>query len=346
MKFTVAQIAQVVGGTVEGDPAATVASLAKIEEAGPGALAFLANAKYEHFLYTTQATAVIVSPELVLRQPVAAALVRVADPYSGFTKLLGFYQQATRFGRRGVEQPSFIGASSTIGEGHYRGAFSYVGEDCVLGENVLIFPHAYIGDRVRIGANSIIHAGAKVYADTIIGQRCVIKAGAVVGTDGFGFAPQPDGSYKAIPQIGNVVLEDDVSVGANTTVDCATMGSTLVRRGTKLDNLVQIAHNVEIGRHTVLAAQTGISGSCKIGDYCVLAGQVGLVGHISLANRTTLGAQSGLVKSVREEGQVLQGYPAFNLRANQRAAVVYRRLPELEQRVAALEKNQPAPDKA
>ncbi len=345
MKFTVGQIAQVVGGTVEGDATATVSSLAKIEEATTGALAFLANAKYEHFLYTTQATAVIVSPGLVLRHPVAAALVRVPDPYSGFTKLLEFYAQATRMGKRGVEQPSFMGAGTTMGAGHYRGAFSYVGEGCVLGENVLIFPHAYIGDRVRIGDNSIIHAGAKVYADTIIGQRCVIKAGAVVGTDGFGFAPQPDGSYKAIPQIGNVVLEDDVSVGANTTVDCATMGSTVVRRGTKLDNLVQIAHNVEVGQHTVIAAQTGISGSSKVGDYCVLAGQVGLVGHIALANRTTIGAQSGLVKSVREEGQILQGYPAFNLRANQRAAVVYRRLPELEQRVAALEKSQPAPDK-
>ena len=345
MKFTVAQIAQVVGGTVEGDAEATVSSLAKIEEAGPGALAFLANAKYEPFLYSTGATAVIVSPELPLRQAVAAALVRVADPYSAFTKLLEFYAQATRMGKRGVEQPSFMGESSTIGGGHYRGAFSYVGDNCVLGENVLIFPHAYIGDRVRIGDNSVIHAGAKIYADTVIGQRCVIKAGAVVGTDGFGFAPQADGSYRAIPQIGNVVLEDDVSIGANTTVDCATMGSTLIRRGTKIDNLVQIAHNVEVGQHTIIAAQTGLSGSVKVGDYCVLAGQVGLVGHISLANHTTLAAKTGLQKSVREEGQVLQGYPAFLLRDNQRAAVVYRRLPELEQRVAALEKSASAPDK-
>ena len=345
MKFTVGQIAQVVGGTVEGDAEAAVSSLAKIEEAGPGALAFLANAKYEQFLYTTQATAVIVSPELVLRHPVAATLVRVADPYSAFTKLLEFYAQATRMGKRGVEQPSFIGAGTAIGAGHYRGAFSYVGEGCVLGENVLIFPHAYIGDRVRIGDNSIIHAGAKVYADTVIGQRCVIKAGAVVGTDGFGFAPQADGAYKAIPQIGKVVLEDDVSIGANATVDCATMGSTLIRRGTKIDNLVQIAHNVEIGQHTVIAAQSGISGSSKVGDYCVLAGQVGLVGHISLANRTTIGAQSGLVKSVKEEGQILQGYPAFGLRDNQRSAVIFRRLPELERRLTALEKNQSAPDK-
>ncbi len=346
MKFTVGQIAQVVGGTVEGDAEATVSSLAKIEEAGAGSLAFLANAKYEPFLYTTRATAVIVSPELPLRQAVAASLIRVADPYSAFTKLLEFYAQATRMGKRGVEQPSFIGASSTIGAGHYRGAFSYVGENCVLGENVLIFPHAYIGDRVRIGDNSVIHAGAKIYADTVIGQRCVVKAGAVVGTDGFGFAPQPDGSYRAIPQIGNVVLEDDVSIGANATVDCATMGSTVVRQGAKIDNLVQLAHNVEIGKHTVIAAQTGISGSSKVGDYCVLAGQVGLVGHIALANRTTITAQSGVQKSTKEEGQVLQGYPAFSLKENQRATAVYRRLPELERRLTALEKSQPAPDKA
>lgn len=345
MKFTVGQIAQVLGGAVEGDADATVSSLAKIEEAGPGALAFLANTKYEPFLYTTRATAVIVSPELALRQPVAASLVRVADPYSAFTKLLEFYAQATRTAKRGVEQPSFLGESSTIGADHYRGAFSYVGENCVIGANVLIFPHAYIGDRVRIGDNSIIHAGAKIYPDTVIGQRCVIKAGAVVGTDGFGFAPQADGSYKAIPQIGNVVLEDDVSIGANATVDCATMGSTVVRQGAKIDNLVQLAHNVEIGKHTVIAAQTGISGSSKVGDYCVLAGQVGLVGHIALANRTTITAQSGVQKSVKQEGQTQQGYPAFNLKDNLRAAAIYRRLPELERRLTALEKSSPAPDK-
>ena len=345
MEFTVGQIAQVVGGTVEGDANATVSSLAKIEEAGLGALAFLANAKYEPFLYTTGATAVIVSPELLLRQPVAAALIRVAEPYLAFTKLLEFYQQATRTARRGVEQPAYMGETSTIGAGHYRGAFSYIGEGCVLGENVLIFPHAFIGDRVRIGDNSIIHAGAKIYADTVVGQRCVVKAGAVVGTDGFGFAPQADGSYKPIPQIGNVVLEDDVSIGANATIDCATMGSTIVRRGAKIDNLVQLAHNVEIGRHTVVAAQTGIAGSSKVGDFCTLAGQVGIAGHLVLANRTTVTAQAGVGKSVKQEGAILQGSTAFDFKQNQRAQVVFRRLPELESRVVALEKQQPAPEK-
>ncbi|QKG52221.1 UDP-3-O-(3-hydroxymyristoyl)glucosamine N-acyltransferase [Hymenobacter sp. BRD67] len=345
MKFTVGQIAQVVGGTVEGDANAAVSSLAKIEEAGAGALAFLANAKYESFLYTTGATAVMVSPELVLRQPVSAALIRVADPYLAFTRLLEFYQQATRTGRRGVEQPAFMGEGSTIGTGHYRGAFSYIGEGCVLGDDVLIFPHAYIGDRVTIGQGTVIHAGAKIYADTVIGSYCVVKAGAVVGTDGFGFAPQPDGSYKAIPQIGNVVLEDFVSIGANATIDCATLGSTVVRQGSKIDNLVQLAHNVEIGRHTVVAAQTGIAGSAKVGDYCVLAGQVGMAGHISLANKTTVTAQSGVGKTVKQEGTILQGSTAFDFKQNQRAQVTFRRLPELEQRVAQLEKAQSTPEK-
>ena len=196
----------------------------------------------------------------------------------------------------------YIGESSEIGPGHYRGAFSYIGEQCQLGENVLIFPHAYIGDRVTIGDGSIIHAGAKIYSDTVIGQFCVVKAGAVVGSDGFGFAPQPDGSYKAIPQIGNVVLEDYVSIGANATIDCATLGSTIMGTGSKIDNLVQLAHNVEIGQHTVIASQTGIAGSAKIGDHCVLAGQVGMAGHVTLANKTTVTAQSGVGKNVKQEG--------------------------------------------
>ncbi len=344
MEFTVQQIAEVLGGTVEGDATRRVTGLAKIEEAQAGALAFLANLKYEQHLYTTQASAVIVGRDLALRQPVAAALIRVADPYSGFTQLLEFYAQATRMGKRGVEEPAYMAASATIGAGHYRGAFSYIGEDCRLGDNVLVFPHAYIGDRVTIGEGSVIHAGAKIYPDTVIGRFCVVKAGAVVGTDGFGFAPQPDGSYRPIPQIGHVVLEDYVSIGANTTVDCATMGATRVREGTKIDNLVQVGHNVEIGRHTVIAGQTGISGSAKIGDYCVLGGQVGIVGHITLANKTTVAGQSGAHKSVKEEGRVLQGHPAIYIRDSQRAAVVYRRLPELLQRVERLERAANAPE--
>ncbi|OGX91389.1 UDP-3-O-(3-hydroxymyristoyl)glucosamine N-acyltransferase [Hymenobacter coccineus] len=345
MEFTVQQIADVVGGQVEGDATRRVASLAKIEEAQAGALAFLSNPKYEHFLYDTQASAVIVSPDLVLRHPVAAALVRVADPYSAFTKLLEFYAQATRTGKRGVEEPSYLAATATVGPGHYRGAFSYIGEDCRLGPDVLVFPHAYIGDRVTIGEGSVIHAGAKIYPDTVIGRFCVVKAGAVVGTDGFGFAPQPDGSYLPIPQIGNVVLGDYVSIGANTTVDCATMGTTRVGEGSKIDNLVQVGHNVEIGRHTVIAGQTGISGSTKIGDYCLLGGQVGVVGHVTLANRTTLAAQTGVHKSVKQEGQILQGRPALDLKQSQRVLVVYRNLPEILHRVERLEQAAKAPEK-
>lgn len=337
MEFTIQQIAEVLGGTVEGDAAGRISRLAKIEEAQAGALSFLSNLKYEPHLYTTGATAVIVGQDFTPRQAVAATLIRVENPYLGFSKLLEFYQQTTRSGRRGVEQPSYLSERAQVGEGGYRGAFSYVGEDCVLGRNVLIFPHAYIGDRTRIGDDTIIYAGAKLYPDTVVGSRCVVHAGAVLGSDGFGFAPQPDGSYQPIPQIGNVVLEDNVSIGANTTIDCATLGSTVVREGSKIDNLVQLAHNVEIGRHTVVAAQTGIAGSAKVGDYCVLAGQVGLAGHVALANKTTVTAQSGVGKTVRQEGQILQGSTAFDFKQNQRAQVIFRRLPELEQRLKAVE---------
>ena len=337
MEFTIQQIAEVLGGIVEGDAAQPISRLAKIEEAQAGALSFLANLKYEPYLYTTGATAVIVAQDFTPRQPVAAALIRVPDPYGGFSKLLAFYQQTTRSGLRGVEQPSYLAGSAQVGEGGYRGAFSYVGEGCVLGRNVLIFPHAYVGDRTRIGDDTIIYAGAKIYPDTVIGRRCVVHAGAVLGSDGFGFAPQPDGSYQPIPQIGNVVLEDNVSIGANTAIDCATLGSTIVREGSKIDNLVQLAHNVEVGRHTVVAAQTGIAGSSKVGDYCVLAGQVGIAGHVSLANKTTVTAQAGVGKTVRQEGQILQGSTAFDFKQNQRAQIVFRRLPEVEQRLRAVE---------
>ena len=338
MEFTVQQIAEVLGGTVEGDATLRISSLAKIEEAQAGSLTFLSNAKYEPFLYETGASAVIVATAQTLREAIKPTLIRVENPYTAFSQLLEFYAQATRTGKRGVEQPSYFGESSEIGTGHYRGAFSYVGEGCKLGADVLLFPHAYIGDRVTIGEGSIIHAGAKIYSDTVIGKFCVVKAGAVVGSDGFGFAPQPDGSYKAIPQIGNVVLEDFVSIGANATVDCATLGSTRIGRGSKIDNLVQLAHNVEIGQHTVIASQTGIAGSAKIGDYCVLAGQVGMAGHVTLANKTTVTAQSGIGKNVNQEGTFLQGSTAFDFKQNQRAQIVFRRLPELEHRIERLEK--------
>jgi UDP-3-O-[3-hydroxymyristoyl] glucosamine N-acyltransferase len=336
MEFTVGQIAELLGGYVEGNTAGKVRELAKIEDAGPGTLAFLSNNKYEHFLYTTLATAVIVAKSLVLKQPVAAALIRVDDPYTSFSTLLEEYQKAVAAMVTGVEEPAYLGANTTIGEQHYRGAFSYIGKNCQLGQHVKIYPQAYIGDNVSIGDHSIVYAGAKIYSGTVIGSHCAIHAGAVLGSAGFGFAPQPDGTYRDIPQTGNVVLEDRVRIGANTTIDCATLGSTIIREGSKIDNLVQIAHNVEIGRHTAVAAQTGISGSTKIGNYCIIAGQVGIVGHISLADKTTIGAQSGISKSITQSGTFLQGSPAFDYKQNLRALAVFRRLPEIQKQLDEL----------
>ncbi len=341
MEFTVQQIADLLQGEVEGDKSAKVSTLAKIEEAQSGALAFLSNPKYEPYLYNTGASAVIVSDKLELKKPVYTALIRVSDPYSSFSTLLEYYQQAILASKTGTEEPCYIGSNSQIGENHYRGAFSYIGNNCKIGDNVRLFPHAYIGDNVTIGDNTTIFAGAKLYSNTVIGSNCTIHAGVVLGSDGFGFAPQADGSYKTIPQIGNVVLEDDVSVGANTTIDCATMGSTIIRKGTKIDNLVQIAHNVEIGTNTVIAAQTGISGSAKIGNNCVIAGQVGIVGHITIADKTTVGAQSGVGKTIKTPGTIIQGSPAFDFKQNLRALSVFRKLPELQREIEALrEKSQ------
>lgn len=336
MEFTVQQIADLLQGQVEGDGNAKVNRLAKIEEGTSGALSFLSNAKYEHYLYSTGATAVIVSKTLEIKQPVSANLIRVEDPYSSFSTLLEVYQQAVAAARQGVEEPCFIGENSTIGDRHYRGAFSYIGKNCKIGSGVHIYPQVYIGDNVTIGDNTVLFAGAKVYADCVIGNSCTIHAGAVIGSDGFGFAPQKDGSYKAIPQTGNVVLEDNVRIGANTTVDCATMGSTIIRTGTKIDNLVQVAHNVEIGCHTVVAAQTAFAGSSKVGNYCTIAGQVGVVGHVSIADKTIVGAKSGISKNIKEEGTFVQGAPAFDYKQNLRAMAVFRKLPELQKQVDEL----------
>ncbi|AKD01963.1 UDP-3-O-(3-hydroxymyristoyl)glucosamine N-acyltransferase [Pontibacter korlensis] len=330
MEFTVQQIADLLQGKVEGDNSVKVSTLAKIEEAQSGALAFLSNPKYEPYLYSTNASVVIVSDTLELKKSINTALIRVADPYSSFSTLLHYYQTALLASKTGVEEPCFMGQGSEIGENHYRGAFSYIGSNCKIGKNVRIFPQAYIGDNVQIGDNTTIFAGVKLYANTVVGSNCTIHSGAVLGSDGFGWAPQADGTYKAVPQIGNVVLEDDISIGANTAIDCATMGSTIIRKGTKIDNLVQIAHNVEVGSDTVIASQSGISGSTKIGNNCVIAGQVGIVGHITIANKTTIGAQSGVSKSVKEEGLIIQGSPAFDYKQNLRAMTVFRKLPELQ----------------
>jgi UDP-3-O-[3-hydroxymyristoyl] glucosamine N-acyltransferase len=329
MEFTVQQIADLLNGQVEGNASFRIRNLSKIEEAQEGDLSFLSNPKYEPHLYQTRASAVIISKSFQPKGDVAPSLIRVEDPYSAFSRLLEEYQRAVISLRHGIEQPCHLGTDSCIGNYHYRGAFSYIGNRCQIGHNVKIFPQVYIGDNVQVGNNTIIYAGAKIYSDTVIGNHCTIHAGAVIGSDGFGFAPQKDGTYKDIPQIGNVVIEDYVNIGANTTIDCATMGSTIIHTGTKIDNLVQIAHNVEIGSHTVIAAQSAVAGSSKVGSHCVIAGQVGVVGHITIANRTTIGAQSGVSKSVKKEGTIIQGSPAFDYKENLRAITVFRKLPEL-----------------
>ncbi len=338
MEFTVKQIATLLGGEVTGDDSLIVKTLAKIEEGGPGAVSFLSNQKYEPYLYTTQASAVIVDRSFAPKKPVSAALIFVENSYSAFSQLLEEYHRQVSFARVGVEQPAFLGDGSQLGEQTYRGAFSYIGRNCRIGHNVKIYPHAYVGDNVRIGDNTIVHTGARILDNCIVGQHCVIHPNAVIGSEGFGFAPQTDGSYKTIPQLGNVILEDFVNVGSNTTIDCATMGSTVIREGVKLDNLIQIGHNVEIGRNTVVAAQTGISGSTKLGENCIIGGQVGFAGHLSIANGTKVGAQSGVGKSIQEEGTSINSSPAFGLKESMRSLAVFRRLPDLERRVTELEK--------
>ena len=331
------QIAALLGGTVDGNESLKISQLSKIEEGKEGSISFLANLKYEPYLYTTAASAVIVNQSFQPRQAVQATLIFVDNSYSAFTKLLEQVNRLQPAEKVGVEQPSFIAETTRIGDRVYRGAFSYIGENCLIGSNVKIYPQAYIGNNVTIGDNTIIHAGAKIIDNTVIGQNCVIKPNAVVGSEGFGFAPEPDGSYRAIPQLGNVIIEDNVSIGANTTIDCATVGSTIIRKGVKLDNLIQVGHNVEIGRNTVIAAQCGIAGSAKIGENCVIGGQSGITGHIILANRTKVGGRSGVTKSVTEEGLSLNGMPAFDVKDSLRSAIVFQRLPALEKRVGVLE---------
>jgi UDP-3-O-[3-hydroxymyristoyl] glucosamine N-acyltransferase len=338
MEFTLNQIAEMLNGKIEGDGSQTVNRIDKIQEGKGGGISFLANEKYESFIYETEATAVIVSEDFVAQKPVKANLIRVKNAYSGFTQLLEAYARFSKTSKIGVEQPSYFDESSEIGESHYRGAFSYVGKNCMIGNHVTIYPHAYIGDNVKIGDNCIIHAGVKIYKDTQIGNYCEIQSGAVIGSDGFGFAPQEDGTYKAIPQLGNVVIEDYVSIGSNTTIDRATMGSTYIKKGVKIDNLVQIAHNVIIGENTVIASQTGISGSTEIGKNCVIAGQAGIVGHIKIADKTTIGAKTGISRSNNKSGQTLFGFMGMDLKDFLKSYSLFKKLPELQGRIKELEK--------
>lgn len=336
MQISAEQLAQLLGGRVDGDPQVVVSNLAKIEEAGPTDLSFIANPKYEKYATQTQAGILIVRDDLKPDGPVAGTLVRVADPYGSFTKLLELYQQQQNQ-RTGIEQPSFIADSAKVGEACYVGAFAYIGEGAVIEDGVKIYPHVYVGDGVKIGKGTTLFSGVKVYHQCQLGQRVIIHSGTIVGGDGFGFAPQADGSFAKVPQTGNVVIEDDVEIGANCTIDRATLGSTYIRKGAKLDNLIQVAHNVEIGSNTVIAAQTGISGSTKIGKGAMIGGQVGVVGHIQLADGVKIQAQSGIGKSITKEGSAWAGSPAFDHGQNLRSQIIFRNLPELERRLRDIE---------
>lgn len=336
MQFTAQQIAAMVGGTIVGNPEAAVSTVAKIEEGTPGAISFLANPKYTHYIYETQSSIVLVRNDFEPEQPVSATLIKVADPYATVAQLLQMVAQMTEPVYTGVEQPSFVSEGVDLPEGTYVGAFAYIGKNVSLGKNVKIYPQAYIGENVTIGDNTVIKPGVKIYHGCRIGANCILHAGVVIGADGFGFAPV-DGHYNKIPQIGNVIIEDNVELGANTCVDRATMGSTIIRKGVKLDNLIQVAHNCEIGENTVMASQVGVAGSTKIGARCMIAGQVGFAGHIHVGDDTQIGAQSGIPNNV-EPGRRIMGYPAIDAREWARQAVYIKKLPELYKRVDKLEK--------
>jgi UDP-3-O-[3-hydroxymyristoyl] glucosamine N-acyltransferase len=343
MKFTLQTIAQLVGGTVEGNPDLEVWQLAKIDEpSNEGSIGFFANPKYEPYVYTTNVTALLIAKDFVPKKEISATLIRVDNPYTAFTVLLETYsqmmQQQQLQAKKGIEQPSFVGEGVQQGQNVYVGAFAYVGKGVSLGNNVKIFPHSYIGDNVQLGDDTIVYAGAKIYENTVVGKQCTIHAGAVVGSEGFGFSPQADGTYRNIPQLGRVILEDNVSIGANTTIDRATIGETIISEGTKLDNLIQIGHNVVIGKHTVIAAQTGIAGSTKVGDYVMIGGQVGIAGHTHIPNKTKIGAQAGVGNIPQVEGQTLLGSPAFDVKQYTKSHVVFKQLPQLLKRIEALEK--------
>ncbi len=338
MQFSAVQIAMLVNGHVEGNGEVSVHSFGKIEEAVAGQLTFLANPKYEEYLYTTQASIVIINDALELKETVEATLIRVPDAYSAFATLLHKYQEIMTQQLSGIQQPSYIAHSASLGTQVFVGAFAYLSENVQIGNNVKIFPGVFLGNNVRIGDNTILHPGVKIYHDCIVGQQVTIHAGTVIGGDGFGFAPQADGTYKKIPQIGNVVVEDNVEIGCNTTIDRATIGSTIIRAGAKLDNLIQIAHNAEIGHNTVIAAQAGVSGSTKIGSNVQVGGQAGIVGHLHIADGSRINAQSGVTKSIKTPNAAVTGTPAYDYASSLRSQAVSRSLPEMEKRLAELEK--------
>ncbi len=336
MKISARELGALLNGTVEGDPDVFVHQLSKIEEGAEGSLSFIANPKYAPYAYTTQASILIVNEDFELHQSIKPTLIRVKDAYGSFALLLEKVG-AVKKECIGIHQQAFAEEGAEIGEEVSLGAFSYIAKGAKIGKNTWISTHCSIGANVKIGENTIIYAGVKIYDNCVIGSNCIIHAGTVIGSDGFGFAPQADGSFKKIPQSGNVLIEDDVEIGANVSIDCATMGSTIIRQGVKLDNLIQIAHNVEIGKNTVIAAQTGVSGSTKLGHNCMIGGQVGFVGHLSIAPGTKINAQSGISKSIKEPNLAFDGSPAFGYRDNLRSQAYFRKLPEIAKRLRELE---------
>ena len=336
MKFTAQQIADILEGDVVGNPNIEVSNLSKIEEGFKGSLTFLANPKYTSYIYTTKASITIVNKTFVPENNIETTLIKVNDAYKAFSKLLEYYNQV-KLNKSGIEQPVFVSESSKYGNDIYLGAFSYIGNNVVIGDNVKIFPNTYIGDNVSIGDNTIIFSGAKIYSECIIGNNCIINSGVIIGADGFGFTPNEEGEYHKVPQIGNVILEDFVDIGAATTIDRATLGSTIIRRGVKLDNQIQIAHNVEIGKNTVIAAQTGVAGSTKIGENCIIGGQVGIVGHITIGNNVKIQAQSGIGRSIKDN-EKLQGSPALTYGDYYKSYVHFKNLPKIVKNINDLEK--------
>jgi UDP-3-O-[3-hydroxymyristoyl] glucosamine N-acyltransferase len=336
MKFKAEDIARFLGGEVEGDPLTEVTTVAKIEEGYPGALSFLANPAYEKYIYTTGSSIVLVNKAFKPVSAVSAVLIRVDNAYEAFASLLTLYQQSLPV-RKGISDRAYIEESAVIGKDVYIAPFVYIGENVRIGDNCSVYSHASIENGTVIGNGCTIYNGVKVYHDCVIGHECIIHAGSVIGSDGFGFAPQSDNDFKKIPQIGNVILEERVEIGANTVIDRATMGSTVIRRGVKLDNLIQIAHNVEVGENSVMAAQTGVAGSTKIGPNCMFGGQVGITGHITVAAGTKAAAQTGISGPIKKEGSTLYGSPAFDFRDYQKSYIIFRKLPELKERIEKME---------
>lgn len=337
MRFTAKQIADLIDGKIEGDPDVAVSSFGKLEEATNGQLAFLANPKYEDFLYSTKASVIIVNSTLRVEKEISATLIRVPDAYSSFAVILNEYAKMKRANLTGIQQPAYISATARMGENIFIGAFSYIGENVIIGNNVKLYPHVYLGENVTIDNDSILYPSVIIHYNCVIGKNVYIHAGTVIGSDGFGFAPQADGSFKKVPQIGNVVIEDNVEIGANTSIDRATIGSTVIKSGVKLDNLIQIAHNVEIGNNTVIAAQSGVSGSTKIGKNVMIGGQAGIIGHIQIADGSKINAQSGVGKSIKTPNTAVTGSPAFDYTHALRSQILSRNLPELEKRIKDLE---------